>query len=325
MLQPFANWFWIHNEYRSHEYMILRAGKDNRTFTEDLLRADLCYPKCENSNSTNSTSLSTNSLKLEVATRSQITFSGCTGIILTIEEWKCKKYKLPFSCCFAVPYWHSIHAPSRHAAAPWNSKARRNNLLCFIGGIWRGNNRARIVREMMQISELDTNATADKGSRGYGTILFTAPFFFRSKSEEQGVRDGESFYTRVWALYASSVFSWQPSGDTHTRRAFYDSWMLGCIPVISNTSAECYRRLFRGQVFAAAGIALGDAVVVLNDDVMQSGAAILAHLRGVSHKDIIRRRRVLAALAQILQWGYDEADDRADALLMTLGVALSPS
>ena len=40
------------------------------------------------------------------------------------------------------------------------------------------------------------------------------------------------FYIHGWEMYATSTFCWQPNGDTPTRRAFFDSWMFGCIPVV---------------------------------------------------------------------------------------------
>jgi len=62
-------------------------------------------------------------------------------------------------------------------------------------------------------------------------------------------RETSEFFLDAWELYATSYFSWQPQGDTPTRRAFYDSWMLGCIPVIDETAAEVYEQLFKGLAF----------------------------------------------------------------------------
>jgi hypothetical protein len=35
-----------------------------------------------------------------------------------------------------------------------------------------------------------------------------------------------------WEIYLNSVFCYMPHGDSPTRRAFYDAWLFGCIPVI---------------------------------------------------------------------------------------------
>ena len=59
-------------------------------------------------------------------------------------------------------------------------------------------------------------------------------------------RESSKFFIESWEIYATSVFSWQPAGDTPTRRAFYDSVMFGCIPVIAHGVSEIYAELFQG-------------------------------------------------------------------------------
>jgi hypothetical protein len=307
MLNPFAKWFWVHDEYSVNSYIVHRAHHDKLTFTENKSQADLCYPSCDDIHVFEPPHWQVR-LKLQVAARSSEIFSGCQDIIVGIESQAT-------NCTFAVPYWHSICAPSRHAVSPWTLKTRRQNLLCFIGGSWRGKDRRHIIFEMRALS----TAAADKRP-----ALFSAPFLFESGSQEGGVWGTPAFFTQVWTLYATSIFSWQPSGDTGTRRGFYDSWMLGCIPVVSRASADTYRSLFRGRAFSAAGVALEDIAVVLDDETMRSGAAILGNLSAISADEIRRRRSWLGRLAPVMQWGYDLANDRADALLMTLASALSP-
>ena len=75
-----------------------------------------------------------------------------------------------------------------------------------------------------------------------------------------------SFFAQTWALYASSDFSLQPAGDTPTRRAFYDSWLMGCIPVVSQSASLTYSRIFKGLIYSLAGLAMHDVVVVVPDD-----------------------------------------------------------
>ena len=309
ILNPYAEWFWFHDEYYVNSYIMHRAHHDELTFTENLSQADLCYPSCEAVSIFEPARWQVR-LKLQVAERSLQLFSGCKEITVGIESPSTK-------CTFAVPYWHSIYAPSRHAVGPWSIKAPRHNLLCFIGGSWRGKDRKRVILEMRALSDAARPAARQ-------AALFSAPFFFESRSQEGGVWGTPAFFARVWALYAGSAFSWQPSGDTGTRRGLYDSWMLGCIPVVSRGSAATYRRLFRGRAFAAAGVAFEDVAVVLDDDAMLSGAAILGNLTAIPPEEVRRRRRGLARLAPLMQWGYDDAaGDRADALLMALSVALA--
>jgi hypothetical protein len=116
-----------------------------------------------------------------------------------------------------------------------------------------------------------------------------------------GVKD-KAFFARAWALYAGSVLSWQPAGDTPTRRAFYDSWMLGCLPVVSAAAARhTYGNIFRGRVFALAGLAVEDVIMVLPDAVMLSGERLLDRLRRVPEAEIVLRRRHLRSLAPLVQ------------------------
>jgi hypothetical protein len=102
--------------------------------------------------------------------------------------------------------------------------------------------------------------------------------------------------------------------------------MLGCIPVVSRSSADVYRGLFRGKLFAAdgrLGPALEDVAVVLDDTMMLSGAAVLERLVAMPAAEILQRRRWLGRLAPLMQWGWDEGGRGADALLLTLSVVMT--
>ena len=72
-------------------------------------------------------------------------------------------------------------------------------------------------------------------------------------------------YEVSWTLFATSVFCWQPGGDTPTRRSFYDSWLFGCIPVIQDCAVKHYERIFGGHFFSHhRGANLADVVVVVS-------------------------------------------------------------
>ena len=71
-----------------------------------------------------------------------------------------------------------------------------------------------------------------------------------SSGKEENARNllSNSFVASVFGAYADSVFSLQPPGDSLRRRGFYDSWMHGCIPVVTRESADhvlvaAYKRL----------------------------------------------------------------------------------
>jgi hypothetical protein len=161
--------------------------------------------------------------------------------------------------------------------------------------------------------------------------LFAADYVFPSQKKESSVWGTEGFFIRVWELYARSVFSWQPPGDSETRRGFYDSWMLGCIPVISRHSANTYANLFHGHLFATIGPKIQNVAVVSDDDVMLSGAAILESLVAIPPTEIKIRRRWLKRLAPLMQWGWEEEEQDGDktkkrspdSLLMALAVVMA--
>ena len=66
--------------------------------------------------------------------------------------------------------------------------------------------------------------------------------------QDEHLHSHDAPYITAWELYAQSVFCLQPPGDSPTRRAFYDSLLFGCIPVISKSAAESYTYLFGRQV-----------------------------------------------------------------------------
>ncbi len=229
-------------------------------------------------------------------------------------------------CVSPVPYFHSIYSPRIGALSPWSINSNRKTLLCFIGSWRRGpcainsnqtcdqtRIRHKVLKSMMVISDAENRSAREGSTR----TLFASD----SPARWVGVWD-KAFFARAWALYADSVFSWQPAGDTPTRRAFYDSWMLGCIPVISGSAAKhTYGNIFRGRAFALAGLAAEDVFMVLPDEVMLSGELLLDRLRQVPEEEIILRRRYLSSLAPLMQWGWEAEGDAltmAFASFMTL-------
>lgn len=312
--------------------MIRRALHDKQLFTENIEEADLCFPNCNiiinhDSSSSSSSITTTQSIVLEVLPQSASKFSGCSRITIGIETPMSK-------CAFPVPYWHSVYSPDNNnkpsSVKSWNILAERHNLLCFTGGSWRGYRRNHVIAEMQTISKSllllqHNNNNNHNHQQQQLQQLFAADFVFPSQKNESSVWGTEGFFIRVWELYARSVFSWQPQGDSETRRGFYDSWMLGCIPVISQHSANTYTNLFRGHLFTTIGPKIQNVVVVLDDDVMLSGAAILERLVAIPATEIKIRQRWLKRLAPLMQWGWGEKTRSPDALLMALAAVMERS
>jgi hypothetical protein len=58
----------------------------------------------------------------------------------------------------------------------------------------------------------------------------------------------KELYIEIESIYLDSYFSLQPHGDKQTRRGFYHSLLLGCIPVVFKNNYEIYMNIFRDIV-----------------------------------------------------------------------------
>lgn len=289
-----GTWFWLHREDLAPTYMMHRLFHDRRLATNNLSEADLCFPSCDAQPLGKGTGTE---LSLPVRPGSERKFGGCTRLTLGVET-------LTSRCSFSVPYWHSIYLPDRLSLfAPWELNTTRGSLLCFAGGPRLGFHRDAVLASLRKAGGPGVFSELRKKQDNSTTWPPLMPP-----------------YAESWELYARSVFSWQPGGDTETRRGFYDSWMLGCIPVISRSAACTYAGLYGGTLFAKPRPALSSIAVVLDDAVMTSGRAILERLTAIPASDIERRRRRMARLAPLMQWGWSAHGNQADALVEALAV-----
>lgn len=60
--------------------------------------------------------------------------------------------------------------------------------------------------------------------------------------------NNKEFYNKIDNLYLNSYFSLQPHGDKQSRKGFYHSLLLGCVPVIFEDNYMVYDNIFRGIV-----------------------------------------------------------------------------
>jgi hypothetical protein len=60
--------------------------------------------------------------------------------------------------------------------------------------------------------------------------------------------NSENTYNEIDDLYLDSHFSLQPHGDRQSRKGFYHSLLLGCIPVVFNDNCDVYRKVLNGIV-----------------------------------------------------------------------------
>lgn len=114
---------------------------------------------------------------------------------------------------------------------------------------------------------------------------------------------GESFTLEKNYLYMQqSVFCFQPPGDTATRRGFYDSILLGCIPVILDCSA--YQVFGHGPSHYALCITLNELNV--------TNRTLLAVLASISPAKLTRLQKNVQAIGYQMQYAYFQ-DDYLDA------------
>lgn len=60
--------------------------------------------------------------------------------------------------------------------------------------------------------------------------------------------NSENTYNEIDELYLNSHFSLQPHGDKQSRKGFYHSLLLGCIPVVFNDNCDVYKKVLNGIV-----------------------------------------------------------------------------
>jgi len=178
-------------------------------------------------------------------------------------------------------------------------KNKRKYLLSYIGGTWRGpiNNIGDPVREIT-IKKLNKYSNSIKST--LYEKLFYAPFISTSRLQEAeyGWKDG-IFTVKSIEIYFDSVFSWQPNGDTPTRRAFYEALLLGNIPVISYSSYLIYKNLLIGDK------KIQNSIIVLEDNYFFDGKYVLKYLLSITQDEINERQKNIIKLSNHLQWNVD--------------------
>ena len=307
-LYPIKDWLHVHMEYSVDAYLYLRF-KNDFTVVGTAEEADLCFGYCD-----------------EVKPNLPWNFDQFPIFIVPRgkegSHFHCNTMGFGFEdlggelhpdCRVIAPYVHSVYSPSESAIAPWNLPLSRTNLLVFFGGVWRGERRKESVQEMEEYSKLHQNDTPE-----HFTTFFLAPKKIASHDEEVFV---DTFFAQAWSTYAHSYFSWQPHGDSLTRRAFYDSLLFGCIPVISTKSAWAYKLLFQKHLFSGEHFVFEDIVVVLEHHVFTNGALILEHLSSISMEEMRRRQSKLRSIAPLMQWGW-KTKHHIDPLLLVLATLM---
>jgi len=296
--------------------------------------ADLCWPNCRNWNwgGAPDSSWAKQYIKFEVRHHDEPFFEGCTKYVSFNPELIGKALagndERETMCNVGVPYFHGIWAPGEaRGVAPWDLMLERDTLLSFFGGVWRKKLRWEFHAGAMKVAgQLQANGTEEAQTlraasdqphyhKYYSVPLETEAVkkafpemtvnSQRRKAHQAAMEymwSSDAMYELAWLTYATSQFCWNPAGDTPTRRAFYDAWMFGCIPVVPQSSEQHYARVYGGSFFSFHRTTLKDIVVIVPDNA--TAADVFRTLLGISQEDIAFRRRTMKLLAPFLQWNF---------------------
>ncbi|KAL8281043.1 hypothetical protein RQP46_006722 [Phenoliferia psychrophenolica] len=124
-----------------------------------------------------------------------------------------------------------------------------------------------------------------------------------------GSSHSPSTIASIHASMASSTFCLQPAGDSPTRKGFWESILLGCIPVVFRRAT--YDKVWKTP-FEIEGVQVGGdgywdarvAWVVDEDDLMQDGGEdVVQRLRSVGDDDVRSRQEEMRRIVGAVQFG----------------------
>ncbi|KAL8277636.1 hypothetical protein RQP46_009909 [Phenoliferia psychrophenolica] len=108
---------------------------------------------------------------------------------------------------------------------------------------------------------------------------------------------GHTFVTLTHQVMLHARFCLQPPGDSASRKGFWESILLGCIPVV-------FRRGTYAKVWPQLGIDWDEiALVVEEKGFLEKGSDIVEIVRAVPEEEVSRRQRAVAGLAWRVQYG----------------------
>ena len=172
---------------------------------------------------------------------------------------------------------------------------KKKYLLSYIGGVWRGpRDNNNIPKRKLTI---DVFFSLNKKNTEKYKELFFAPLIANTHKQEGelGWNKG-SFGIKAKDIYYDSLFSWQPEGDTPTRRGFYESILCGCIPIINITSFNIYKKLLIGEENVK------NIAIIIDDANYYNGNYVFNYLLGLNEDKIMEYRNNINKIKDRLQW-----------------------
>jgi hypothetical protein len=187
-----------------------------------------------------------------------------------------------------VPYPTEFHFDYNTNKIGVSDHTNRNILLSYLG-------RSRtIVSELTKLCSNDFNCE----------ILSQPNHYWKSTNNIELTHN-------MIRIYSTSIFSLQPFGDRGTRRGFYQSLLLGCIPVIFSNNYQSYNGLFQNYIDITK-----IAVIITS----QSVDDIIPFLKSISKEKIYEYQGYAKHCVRNLQ--YSTFNDPEDAFSITIKTLL---
>jgi len=209
-----------------------------------------------------------------------------------------------------IPYVTGIYhtQPLQHEEE--QQKVQRSVLLSYVGSVWRNKGRrAFLIQNLLNLTHSGTDSIG-------GTLLlaertlFAAPLVVQSRKDETDLGWKEGMISiRAKTAYLNSVFSLHPPGDTPTRRGFYESLLLGSIPIVpASAMKRVYRHIFpQSQQQPASPSWMEQMVVTLPEHIYWDAPHLLKFLlNNMSSAEIQQRQTAIQTYAKYLTWNVDD-------------------
>ncbi|KAH7284084.1 hypothetical protein KP509_34G038800 [Ceratopteris richardii] len=198
---------------------------------------------------------------------SQAELSNVTTLLIERRTWASKE--------IAIPYPSSFHPSSAKDVQIWQETLReqigkRTKLLAsFVGSTTRGFEHSRALRAELAKQCHQAGANVCKQHRcGYG----------------ESAIDCAGNPERLNAVFLSSIFCLQPSGDSPTRKSIFDSLVAGCIPVLFSPASAYTQYVWHlpedGNLYS---------VFIDEDEVIRGKIDVMATLSSIAN-DTVRLR-----------------------------------
>jgi hypothetical protein len=157
-------------------------------------------------------------------------FNNCRYVACAFEHLQMGSTKHE-ECMVMAPYISSIYSQDEYIT-PWNLMRERKHLFSFLGGSKHGAyERDRLINSLAEI-ELKYDRNLRRGKKYNYPAGTYDKLFYNTSADRLNTNARMQIVQTSWDIYSSSVFCYMPGGDSPTRRAFYDAWLFGCIPVI---------------------------------------------------------------------------------------------